>query len=269
MKKFAYLESYQKRPEQRFYMAGVGLHEEMPAGYVNRPSGTWDWLFMYFHSSIDIRINRELREFPSQTLMIWSEEEAHFYGLEKEAFEHSWIHCQGSILPEALRGSGIRPGVYPKLLCEEILEKYLPLIHEERLRGDLEPLILESLFRCFLQELGRVANPRVTSLPIWIHELKRYLEINYANPIRLDDLSQKFSVSKSHLVSEFKKYLGAPPVEYLIRLRMEHARSHLLDSHLSIGDVAHRVGYDDIYHFSKIFKKYMGKSPSSFRTLGS
>ena len=47
--------------------------------------------------------------------------------------------------------------------------------------------------------------------------------------------------------------------------RAEHAQSLLLNHNLRISEVAARVGYTDIYHFSKLFKKHLGTSPSDFR----
>ena len=264
-KSFKFIQPYARRPEQRFYMAAVGLHESMEPGLVNRPNGTWDWLFMFFHTPVVIEVEGSQELYPANTLMIWDETQSHFYGNADDRWAHSWIHCQGSIVPEVLKEAGLTTGIYPNMMLNPLLEKYLPLIHEERLRSDMDAMILEEFFICLLREIGRIHSPSSNSIPQRIHLLKQFLETHYHSPLRLEDLCEHAAMSKPHLISEFRKHVGMPPIEYLIRVRLGHARFLLLNRNLSVGEIAARVGYSDIYHFSKLFKKHLGKSPSAFR----
>jgi len=75
--------------------------------------------------------------------------------------------------------------------------------------------------------------------------------------------------SPAHFSEEFRRHFGAAPIAYLIRQRMAHARHLLRDVGLTVADVAQRVGYDDLYHFSKLFKKHCGISPGAVREKGS
>lgn len=263
---FRFLEPLARRPEQRFYMSGVGLREKMRPAIVHRPQGTGDWLIMHFHTPVTIEVEGERNDYPADTLMIWDETDSHHYGNPQAPWEHSWIHCQGSLLPGALEEAGLGRGVYPDLRISLLLENYLPLIHAERLRHDMAPLLFEGLFICLLREIGRVRSPRSSAIPERIHMLRHYLDTHYDQPLRLDDLCQRAAMSKPHLVSEFRKHIGLPPIAYLVRVRLGHARSLLLNRNLSVTEIAARVGYRDIYHFSKLFKKHMGKSPSAFRS---
>lgn len=265
MPSFKYLEPHVKRPEQRFYMAGVGLNERVEPSVVHRPHGTGDWLLMFFHTQATIEVEGRRATYPAGTMMIWDETEPHLFGNLEKRWKVSWIHCQGSIVPGALSEAGLQAGVYPDLDCAPLLVTYLPLIHRERLRADMDALILEHLFRCLLLEVGRLHAPRSRPLPPRIHALKQYLETRYREPLTLDDLCHVAHMSKPHLLSEFRRYVGMPPIGYLIRVRLGHARNLLLDHNLSVGEIAERVGYPNIYHFSKLFRKHTGRSPSAFR----
>ncbi len=75
------------------------------------------------------------------------------------------------------------------------------------------------------------------------------------------------SMSVLHFCSEFKNHIGVSPIAYLISNRLQKARYLLYDLNLSITEVAYRVGYHDIFQFSKQFKKHFGISPRSFRKL--
>ena len=67
----------------------------------------------------------------------------------------------------------------------------------------------------------------------------------------------------------FKSEIGDTPIHYLINIRLERAKE-LLESGLaeSVQEVAAQVGYDDVYHFSKLFKKRYGFPPSQAKKRG-
>jgi AraC-like DNA-binding protein len=262
---FKYFEPYSKRPEQRFYMAAVGLHEVMENEIVNRPGGTWDWLLMFFNDPVTIEVNGTRNRYPANTLMIWDDTDSHYYGDLETEWVSSWIHFQGSVIPDIMQETGLGKGVYPDLDLDPILEKYLPIIYEERLRNDMDSFILEELFTCFLREVSRLHSPCCSLMPERIHSLQQFIDTRYAENLGLDDLCRHAGISKPHLICEFRKYIGVPPIDYLIHVRLRHARSLLLNRNLNVSEIAERVGYSDICHFSKLFKKHMGKSPSAFR----
>ena len=58
---------------------------------------------------------------------------------------------------------------------------------------------------------------------------------------------------------------GATFAEYFIQLKISKAQTLISSSNLLLADIASRVGYDDYYHFSKIFKKYTGLTPTEYR----
>lgn len=89
-----------------------------------------------------------------------------------------------------------------------------------------------------------------------------YLENHHAEEITLEQLAQQLYVSPTHLSKVFREATGMSPINYLIQIRLKHANELLKVGELSIKEVASRVGYQDAYHFSKLFKKYYGVAPS-------
>ena len=264
--KYKFLEPFTRRPTQRFYLAGVGAYEWMPECIVNRPKGTWDWLFMYFHTPITIMVEGKIQQFPADTLIIWDEEASHYYGNPEKEWCHSWIHCQGHIVHEFLEGSGLKAGVYPGIDISGILETYFSLIYKERTRRQgIDWVIIENHFQCFLRETGRKYSPKELFMSPGIQKVKQHLETDFRNRISLDELCKIAAISKPHLICEFRKSLDTSPIDYLIKVRMDHARHLLLNRNLSVSEVALEVGYTDHFHFSKIFKKHVGEPPTEFR----
>ena len=72
-------------------------------------------------------------------------------------------------------------------------------------------------------------------------------------------------VSESSFYTCFKEWSGESPKEYKNRIRINAARSMLENSDLQISEIAFRVGFDDPYYFSRLFKKAVGVSPRAFR----
>ena len=69
-------------------------------------------------------------------------------------------------------------------------------------------------------------------------------------------------LSPVYISKIFKEKTGDSPINYLIRIRLEKAKEMLdSDSTKSIREIAQKVGYEDMYHFSKLFKRHFGISP--------
>lgn len=99
-----------------------------------------------------------------------------------------------------------------------------------------------------------------------VEQIKRYLEEHYREKISLDQIAANMYLSPYYISKIFKSETGDTPINYLISLRMEHAREILdRDPETSIQTVAAAVGYEDAYHFSKRFKKYYGLSPLYYK----
>jgi len=74
------------------------------------------------------------------------------------------------------------------------------------------------------------------------------------------------NLSASHYATLFKRLTGYPPVDYLIRLRMQRAVQLLNTTQLCVKEIAVRVGYPDQFYFSRAFKQIHDHSPSVHRT---
>ena len=89
-----------------------------------------------------------------------------------------------------------------------------------------------------------------------------YLENHYNEEITLEVLAEKLFVSPTYLSKIFKESTDISPINYLIQVRLKHAHNLLEQNELPVRDVAQAVGYQDAYHFSKLFKKNYGVAPS-------
>lgn len=102
-----------------------------------------------------------------------------------------------------------------------------------------------------------------------VNQITKYMEEHYQEKISLDQIAANIYLSSFYISKLFKSETGDTPINYLISLRMNKARQ-LLDENpdCSIQTVASAVGYEDAYHFSKLFKKYYGLSPLHYKARG-
>ncbi|MEG1620147.1 MAG: phosphoenolpyruvate hydrolase family protein [Eubacterium sp.] len=105
----------------------------------------------------------------------------------------------------------------------------------------------------------------ITKYYDYIGFVKEYVNENYMNEISFLDLAKICHISRSHLSALFKKEVGCSFPEYLVNFRMHQAKKFLEEENMRVTEVAELVGYSDVAHFSKMFKKYMGIPPKMIR----
>jgi two-component system response regulator YesN len=84
---------------------------------------------------------------------------------------------------------------------------------------------------------------------------------------RISTLYKIADTSPKYFNTLFKTQFGMPPKEYALFLKTEKAKELLLDKKLSIGYIAEVLGFVDLYHFSKFFKKETSYSPTEYRKI--
>jgi AraC-like DNA-binding protein len=98
----------------------------------------------------------------------------------------------------------------------------------------------------------------------------RALTLLHARPSydwTLEELASEAAASRSALADRFTHLVGCPPIQYLTQWRMQIAAKRLADDpRARVAAVAHDVGYESEAAFSRAFKKFVGRSPSEWRT---
>ncbi|MFD2114624.1 response regulator [Paenibacillus yanchengensis] len=99
-----------------------------------------------------------------------------------------------------------------------------------------------------------------------VEQVKQYLKNNFKQDLNMEQIAAKFNFSSAYLSKIFLKHTGEAPSRYVMKLRINQAKSLLQNQpHLPIKEVGDHVGYADPYYFSRIFKQNVGMTPSEFR----
>lgn len=96
------------------------------------------------------------------------------------------------------------------------------------------------------------------------HQIRDAIEQKFLAFSALPDIATHCNVDTSYICRLFKRYSKESPYEMLARLKMRHAADLLNNGHTLIKDVAATVGFQDPYHFSRVFKSAYGVSPKAF-----
>ena len=122
---------------------------------------------------------------------------------------------------------------------------------------------VSSLCYEFLQDLSSLS--RKDERPPVMIGLQDFIDRSLDAPLCIEDLCREAHKSRSSLNRLFSSCIGVSPMEYVIDRRMSLARDLLLNTSLSIKEIASRAGYADPLYFSNEFKKRCAVSPRAFR----
>lgn len=98
-----------------------------------------------------------------------------------------------------------------------------------------------------------------------INKAMEYLRAHYSEKLRLEDVAAEIYVSQWHLSKLINRHTGSNFSELLNGIRVEKAKELLANPALRICDVAEQVGFMDLTHFSRVFKRIEGISANEYR----
>ncbi len=101
-----------------------------------------------------------------------------------------------------------------------------------------------------------------------VQKLLHYLNREYASDITGELLEKEFGGNFDYMNRVFKKATGETIFRYLNRVRINHAKALILNTPWKMSVIGSRVGFSDEYYFSRVFKKYTGKSPTEYAREG-
>ncbi|MGA2763470.1 MAG: helix-turn-helix domain-containing protein [Spirochaetia bacterium] len=142
--------------------------------------------------------------------------------------------------------------------AKEYLERYLSI----RITFSLselckEPGDIPAAYRTALSR--RTVESRIVVLA------KRFVREKFADPaLCLGDVAARAGVTKNHLSWEFARETGETLTEYISRVRIEEAKRLFSSTSLKVYEVAEKVGFGNVEHFSRVFKKLAGASPRAW-----
>lgn len=200
--------------------------------------------------------------------------EAHSYATpDTNPWTIHWVHFSGSLsgyFQQYLGFSGnnrkLSLGRQPRLLVDfngllsvqDSGYQEQPLIHaSNRLRQLLTALPLA----------GKLSSTSRASSQLNLQQIQDLMRQHLTSRLDLNQLAKSAGLSRYHFIAKYKQLTGETPIQHYLQMKIEKA-CYLLDAGQdTIASIAEQLGYEDSYYFSRLFKKVMGVSPSSYRRV--
>jgi AraC-like DNA-binding protein len=185
----------------------------------------------------------------------------------KRLLKHFVDFC-GSESAALLRGSGLHDS-RPRVLAQTrwVQNHFEQLLDSGQGRPAFAQTQCSLLLRLLLNRLAEdMAPPQAPESAAFATfcRCRRYLTDYFVHLMTIADAAEACDLDPAYLARLFKRYAGEGAYVYLIRQKMRHSAGLLTSQGLSVKAAARAVGYDDPYHYSRVFKRVYGVSPQSF-----
>jgi len=143
--------------------------------------------------------------------------------------------------------------------CGEIEREFSQkvIMYEVRISGILSSVLVDCLRMCRMKEFSKGHEK--------LEEILRYIHSNYSVNLTNKTIGERFGFHPNYISSIIKNYTGMSLHKYLLYVRISRAAELLNGTSLSVGEIADRCGFCDIFYFSRYFKQYMNSSPLEYR----
>ena len=239
---------------------------------LDRPEGTQGYLIIYLSSGkgyLKSSGNENAHRIPVMpgTAMLFLPGEAQYFESMEEHCCY-WVHFFGYGVEQILNNCGLSRSRLFRLDKDSFIEHIIIRIyHELDTTPPFHNDVCNGLVIDLLTSIARKKNAP-SSILNEVNRLNPAIEhmyTHYFDNISMEEYAARCNMSQSHFCREFKDYTGYSPINFLKKIRLCKAMDLLIATKRSISSIAETVGYSDALYFSRIFKKFTGKSPTDYR----
>ena len=187
----------------------------------------------------------------------------------ENTFRKYFMVFPGNTYPVALRSVGLEPGSLQQVSGDiSIIAIIDQLLDEAQLIDGQTSRIVSGLMEVLLGQIQRHLRKSGSepSLSRQVYEMVLGLiRHDFRELNSLEEVAKRSGYSGEYICRIFRNYHGRSPYQVLIQHKMSAAWLRLRDGEQKVGAIAKELGYEDPLHFSRVFRKTMGCSPSSVR----
>lgn len=261
-----------KYDEEEFIVCSCGHYKLLNIPQLNtiRLLGRNDWQMIYIINGcghFEIEGKEEYVEkghiilFPPYTPQVY------YYRLEENP-EVYWVHFSGYKVEAYLKELEIRVGVHFVGIHLEFIQLFEDNIKELQIKSPYYKQMCISYIKELFIKLKRKMQLEIQPLQkqdSFLAPFLAWVHVNYREEISIASFAKACHVSESYFIRRWKAYTGKTPMQYFISVRITHSCELLLNTSLSISEIAAIVGYNNPLYFSRLFKKIVGVSPKAYR----
>lgn len=255
------------------YITDIGFYPHARFHFRKRNYGSKENILIYVNNGSGVvSIGNDTHLLSKNDFVIIPKNIAHHYSTkEKDAWTIYWVHFDGT-KAELLKNYFGRKTTLPAhhTMDEDFrVVLFKDLIHTLSMgyvKSHLEyaSMSFQRLLASFLYPAQFLHYQNVKDTDV-ISKNITFMKKHVGEALTLRELAEQTSLSVAHYSKLFTQKTGFSPIDHFIQLKIQYACQLLDISQLYVKEVAHKVGYQDPYYFSRIFKKVMQMSPLEYR----
>ncbi len=236
-----------------------------------RPNGTLDdYIFLHFWNPMQLFYRGKMITTLPNACIIFSPGAMQHFG-SKDACVHDWMHITADV-GQLLDEYGIETErlYYPKnheFITDLVRKIEIEIKSHYSYGEELSQSFLRELLLRFAREVSFAEDSENLNgqTKQQLKHLRGLLHSDYTKRWNVSDMANYINLSTSYLYSAYKKLYGVSPVQDLINIRIQRAKSMLAESQKSVSEIAAMIGYSNPSHFIRQFTKNVGVSPLKYR----
>ncbi|MBS1565511.1 MAG: helix-turn-helix transcriptional regulator, partial [Bacteroidetes bacterium] len=163
-------------------------------------------------------------------------------------------------------GRGINRSDNPKVYEKNVYYKeYQDLNNRQNIADYLETqgIIMQLVSRFLVRKRFRQNTPQ--AIPSKVLDTISYIQLNLKEPLKIAQLAKRVNQHQDYFSRNFMQYTGERPLQFIHQKRIERAQLLITTTDLPYAAIAAETGFDQLSHFSRVFKKVTGTTPDTYR----
>lgn len=260
-------------PKTRPLVVVCGGLEHCTPGYaIHRESFPYYSIEYVTHGRGEVKLKG--RNYPLQAGCLFSYGTStphHITGDAADPLVKYFVDFTGSNAPALLRSCRLSPGQVSAVVPPNTLQPLFDELIQVGLLARRESAHLcAKLLECLVIRMSGARSPlegAETLAFATYQQCRRHIEHNSLRLRTLDQIAGECHVNNAYLCRLFRRYDSQSPYQYLLRLKMNYAAERLQQPGSLVKQVAVEAGFEDPFHFSRVFASVFGLSPANFRVL--
>ena len=256
-----------------FRLDYIGINYKNDKKYTfHMPKGDTYYWFLLFLSDVYMELQGESKLYKSGTAVLFAPDVPQLYQHPFAGFSNDWIKFSGQDEEKFLQEIDFPVNIpFQVDKAEEIHDRVRRMEREFFMQDKSSVYMLDVLMRELFLHLSRLYNQKLAEtqeyrgMELRFRQARSIIMSHLDESWTINDMANLLDLSPSRFSHIYTSIFQVSPKQNLLNERMNQAKLLLQSQNYSIGEVASKVGYDNIYHFSKQFKKVVGMSPSEFR----
>lgn len=258
------------------HITDIGFYPKASYHYCERKEPINQYVFIYCTEGNGwFTLNRHTYQVFANQYFILPAGQPHAYGAnEHNPWTIYWIHFKGKFasyfIPDVQEPIEIKPSIHSRIYVRnELFEEILHILEMGYSHDNL--LLACSTFYHYLSTLrflqqfreAGTMNKQYDIISSAIHFMKENIE----KKLSLDEIAKHVGYSTSHFLTLFNKRTGYSPLAYFNQLKIQQACQLLDFTNMKINQISYKIGIEDTYYFSRLFRKIMGVSPREYKKM--